>query len=62
MNIIHRSMERYDQLGPQRRLTNPAAEFIENRLNLAGTGAVSYVGELDTFLGEPDVKAQEAKR
>lgn len=55
-------MDTYGQSGSQRRLTNPAAEFIENRLNLGRTGAVSYVGELDTFLDEPDVKAQEAKR
>lgn len=55
-------MDTYGRLGPQRRLTNPAAEFIENRVKLGGTGAVSYVGELDTFLDEPDVKAQEAKR
>lgn len=56
------SMDNFSHLGSQRRLTNPAAEFIENHLKLGGTGAVSYVGELDTFLDEPDVKAQEAKR
>jgi hypothetical protein len=55
-------MDSYVSFGVQRRLTNPAAEFIENRLKLGGTGVVSYVGELDTFLDEPDVKAQEAKR
>lgn len=53
-------MDSYVSFGVKRRLTNPAAEFIENRLKL-GTGVVSYVGELDTFLDEPDVKAQEAK-
>ena len=55
-------MDNHGQLEPQRRLTNPAAEFIENRLKLGGTGAISYVGELDAFLDEPDFKAQEAKR
>lgn len=55
-------MDSHGQLGPLRRLTNPAAEFIENRLKLGGTGAISYVGELDAFLDEPDFKAQEAKR
>lgn len=55
-------MDNHGALEPQRRLTNPAAEFIENHLKIGGKGVVSYVGELDTFLDEPDVKAQEAKR
>lgn len=46
----------------QRRLTNPAAEFIENHVKLGEPCVVSYMGELDTFLAEPDVKEQEVKR
>lgn len=56
------SMNTHPQPNLLRRLTNPAAEFIENHHSFGGAGGVSYVGEVDAFLDEPDIKAQEAKR
>ncbi|KAI9736751.1 MAG: hypothetical protein M1834_000955 [Cirrosporium novae-zelandiae] len=44
---------------PQRRLTNPPAEFIENRLQLPS--GIIYVNELDAFVQVTDAKEQESK-
>lgn len=45
-----------------RRLTNPSAEFIQNRVTFDGAAALAYVEEIDQFMDEPDAKEQEEKR
>lgn len=36
-------------LRPRRQLSNPAAEFIENRVVISGAPPMQYVQEIDTF-------------